>query len=519
MSDVLLLMKLRYINFWRINELRHANDAKIKKQVIGRIVGTLILLLLLGVYAVALFALLAECGLTSMIAPLGYTASTAIIFVFSLFRAASVLYDNDAFNILVPMPISKTAIVAERFISMYLEDFLFGLGIMLIAVIVTAVNVVITPTFIIVVLIATLLLPLLPLTLSAILGSVVSLIGGRMKHKTAVKTVLTLLFVLGILGLNFYTNSLTPEELEGVFGKIAQNINGAFLSRFFASAIEGDFLPFALLSLGEIALFAVMLVFAGKFFLAISASMSESYSGKKFRKTEMKGSSSFAALLKRELKMYFSSSVYVTNTIMSTILCVAGCVACIIFERQIYLFIAQFPVSVAILSIAVSYILTLSPASAAAISLEGKYIYILKTMPVKDEEVYNSKLAVSFIILLPGFLASAIILPVLFAGDVFEVLALILIPLATMTVTVLFGLKLDQKHYNVKWKYEAEVVKRGLPILLCMIVGFLATAVSAVAVIFLKPLWLATLLITIVSAVVSVLTYRSIKSVPLSSIE
>lgn len=519
MSDVLLLMKLRYLNFWRINELKHGTDPKVKKQLVVTVVVYSILILLLGFYAVMFFMALARIGMTDAVTPLAYSASTVIIFIFSLFRAASVLYDKNSFNILVPMPIKKTAIVAERFLSMYIEDFLFGLVIMGISFIVTAMNTALTASYVLTTIVATILLPLFPLTVSAILGSVVSAIGGRLKHKNAVRTILSLLFCFAAIGLNFYTNGLSGEQLDGLFGSVAKAINGAFLSEFFSKSANGDFLPFAMLLLGEVALFALLLFIAGKFFVAISTSITESYSGRKFKKRGMKGNSSFAALLKREIKMYFSSSVYVVNTVMGSILCVVGCVAAIIFKGKIDEFFASISASPVLLAVVAVYMLTLMPASSSSISLEGKYLYILKTMPVKDKEVYNGKLAVSFIILLPGLVASAVILPILFAKNVFDILAFVLIPVSAVLVSVVSGLKIGQRHYNIKWKYEAEVVKNGASTLLGLLVGIALTIVSFLLVFFIKPVWIGTTLITVASLIFSGLMYKSITKTPLSTIE
>lgn len=58
MTDLAILLKLRFSNFLRLNELKHGGDKKLKNRIIGSIVAYVFVALMLEFYLVALAFLL-----------------------------------------------------------------------------------------------------------------------------------------------------------------------------------------------------------------------------------------------------------------------------------------------------------------------------------------------------------------------------------------------------------------------------------------------------------------------------
>lgn len=144
---------------------------------------------------------------------------------------------------------------------------------------------------------------------------------------------------------------------------------------------------------------------------------------------------------------------------------------------------------------AAKYMLQASPYAAAAflgmccttmasVSLEGKSLWILQSMPVNMKDIMNSKILVNLTATVPGALISATMLvigmkPGLAGGVVYYLLLL-----AFGVGTAVWGLLINLMIPNYEWESETQVVKQSLPAFLgmfpLMLLGVLLGAVAAV---------------------------------------
>jgi ABC-type transport system involved in multi-copper enzyme maturation permease subunit len=119
--------------------------------------------------------------------------------VLSFFKAGSVLFSMKSYDIMVSLPVTKSAILISRFVTMYVTNLLFSLIVMIPGL---AVHICFTKpgiSFYLISLIAVLFAPLLPLTLSSILGAGIKAVSSRMKKKNLVETFLTVALVVIIM--------------------------------------------------------------------------------------------------------------------------------------------------------------------------------------------------------------------------------------------------------------------------------------------------------------------------------
>ena len=125
--------------------------------------------------------------------------SSLIILFFSVFKAESIIFQRNAYDILVSLPITQTAIVVSRFIRMYVENMLLTFVIMLPPMAVYGIMIKPGISFYIIGILVTIFIPLLPITISIFLGALITAIASRMKHKSLARTVLSIVLILGIL--------------------------------------------------------------------------------------------------------------------------------------------------------------------------------------------------------------------------------------------------------------------------------------------------------------------------------
>lgn len=106
-----------------------------------------------------------------------------------------------------------------------------------------------------------------------------------------------------------------------------------------------------------------------------------------------------------------------------------------------------------------------------SISMEGRNAWLMATAPLSSERILNAKFASCAIPTIASTVASALIL--LVSGIVsplgaFEVLAL---TLGTFNIWVNIGMALDAATPNFSWTAPVEIIKRGIPVTVCVIGG------------------------------------------------
>ncbi|NLE70322.1 MAG: hypothetical protein GX611_09045, partial [Clostridiales bacterium] len=111
--------------------------------------------------------------------------------------------------------------------------------------------------------------------------------------------------------------------------------------------------------------------------------------------------------------------------------------------------------------------------SAVSISMEGKALWILQSLPVKPIQALLAKAAAHFAISLPFVLAAGIILGVAFRLEAFIFVMCLLLPLLFTVFSAFLGLLLNLRFPKLNWRNETEPVKQSMSPFLAMTLGFL----------------------------------------------
>ena len=121
----LLLTKLQICNFFGFNEARFARDPKQKKRIQTTLIACAIMAVMVVVYSASLSYALANYGFAEIVPLYLGLMSFGIIFGLSVYRPGTI-FDIKSYEKLAVLPVSKTAIVASKFLSLYLANFLFA---------------------------------------------------------------------------------------------------------------------------------------------------------------------------------------------------------------------------------------------------------------------------------------------------------------------------------------------------------------------------------------------------------
>ncbi len=486
LREIRILTKLFLGNPFGVNVFKHTRDKKEKKRYIA-ISGVIAFVLLMGLsYVTGLSYGFIFLGLGDiLILYLGSLASLVILFI-GIFKAGDILYSDKGYDILASLPLKRSSIMISKYTKLYSADLICTLFCMIPGGIVYALFGEEDVAFFPMLLLVCILMPLIPLSISVIFGTLVYAISSRMKRKVLWETVLILFFLFFTLILSFNAGSLenmSPEYIKDLLEEAGGTISNMYPpSQWISGALKGDFTDFILL-FAVSAAFLLLSVFLSSMVKIVKASGK----GEKYSEKALKKRSFLRSMIIREFKRYFSSSVYVTNTIVGPIMGLIMSAAVLIFGTEKIMSFLPFEINlVLILPFALSAVFTMMPPASVSISMEGKNIWILKALPVSMKDVLLSKLMMNGILSSPFYFVSEILLTIAFKPSFSELLILWLIPVSIMLLTFIIGLSVNIKIHSFTWENETYFVKQSVP---AAIGGFSGLFISVLSggTVFLMP--------------------------------
>ena len=432
-------------------------------------------------------ALLTE-GMDAMYFGFAVLASFLIVFFLSIFETKSELFECKDIDLLLPMPIKPGHIVISRVITVLLCN----LGEALIICVPFSVIYAMSGMSIAVAILgalSSLLASLFATALASAFGYLIARIAKKLKNNTFLTSLISVLFFLVFFGGYYALIGMLPAEDEEVI-LIPEN---PFIS-FFGGFAEGNYLSFiliAVLSLGS-AFLAYYLI--SKNFIAI-ATDNGGTSRKKYKKKALKKGTSIGALTKKELRRFFSSSTYILNSSMGLILGVIFAGFLLFGGENILSLIpelsAQLPSGMieSVILIAMTFMLSFNTISSAALSLEGKSLWILKSMPISSRDVLIAKTLPHVIITsVPAVAISTVIAIVLKLSPLWFT-AYLIVPILTNVICAILGTVINVAFPKFEFDNEAQPIKQSLSTFLAMlgeiVVSVIISAAVTLGVIFL----------------------------------
>ncbi len=501
LREIGLLTGLELKNLFGFNVFRHTKDPKAKKRYLGLGLAWVILILMAVFYVGALTYGLISLGLASIVPTYLVILASLLILAFGIFKAGQMIFGTKGYDMLSALPLHGSTIVISRFLKMYVTDLLLALLIILPGTVTYAVSVrFIFPeatgslfAFCIVMLSGTLFVPLLPLVISTLFGTIVTAISSRMKHKTATQTLLTILFIIVVLLASFNSEqleeTLTPEMLNNLAIMIGDTIYHIYPPAmwFSEAAISGSLLGFLLFAAISVIPTALLLFVVSRLFHSISRRLLVTASGQAYRLGTLKSNSILISLLKREAKRYFSSTIYVTNTIVGPIMGTIMSVAVLTAGIDTITTSIPLPLDViGLIPFLLAGIFGMMNTTSSSISMEGKEIWIVKSLPVPTKVWLDSKLLFNLSIFLPFYVVSEILLIWACKPAPLELVWLILVPALLILFSAVCGLAVNIKCYRFDWEKEEEIVKQSAAAFFGGFGGVFLTAIC-VGVVFITP--------------------------------
>lgn len=430
--------------------------------------------------------------------------------VFSTYASLYMAKDND---LLFALPVKPRHVLFSRLIGVYLTGLMYELIVMIPTVIAYFVYKKPGALSVVFTLLVPVVLSFIILSLSCILGWVIAAISRRTQEKTLV----TVLLSLGFIGVYYYFYSQAYSILQRILAdpeSMAKRLK-AYVYPLYRMGLgaSGDVVSMLIFTGIAIALMLIVYSVVARSFLklTISGSSAPVRSKAKYSDKAIVSGSVSGALLRKEAMRFASSANYIMNCGLGTLFIVAAAAALFIKGGDLIAVLTSIGVNKRLLSILVCagacMLTTMNSYTAPSVSLEGKQIYILQSLPVEPRRALEAKLKMQLLMtLIPAALLAAAI-EIVVKPALMEAVLIPLVIFAYVAFMAEAGLWLNLKAPNLHWTNEVVPIKQSMPVAVSLFGGW-ALAIALGAIYLLVGKWLnSALYLCIVFALLTAGTY------------
>lgn len=486
MINIWRLTKIQLLSSFGLNKALHARDAKERRKLLFASIGIVMGMLAIAVasfgYSYTMAIGFEQIGRMELLLAIMMAVTSVVGFFTTIYKAGGVLFDFKDYDLVMSLPVKTSHVVASRVLQLYGLNLFFTLIVMLPAGVVYALKMNPNALYYVLFLATLLCIPLVPIIAATIIGAMISWISSRFRGSRIISIVLTFAVIIAFMAGSFQLNG-NGQLLADAGAQMADMIYKLYpLTAMYVDAVcsyrIGSFLLFVAISLIAFMLFAVVL---GSRFKAIHTGLTTSHTRSKYQMKSLQASTPFTALYKKELRRYFSSSLYVMNTSIGMILLLVMSIAVLFVGSDELGQLVEIPeLSIYLGRLAplfVSLFIVISCTSACSISLEGRNLWILKSSPVSKLTILLSKVAVNLTITVPILVISCTLLVLSLHTGWVDSLMLFLIPIIYACFTAMMGVLINMKFPKLEWTSEVTVIKQSAAVLVSMLIGFISLAI------------------------------------------
>ena len=434
----------------------------------------------------------ADCGwlyyaITSIAAVLFGTLGS----VFSTYSGMYLAKDND---LLLSLPVPTHVIISARLFGVYLTGLMYSAIISLPAAAVYFATAEFTALSFLGGIANVFFVSVFVLILSCGLGYVVARISVKLKNKSYMTVIIALVAIAAYYFVYYKISGWTNELIVNAAYFGADVKEKAYF--IYMIGIVGQGHPLALLvsAVAHAALLYLTVFIVSRSFLRVASAVGTVLDVKS-RKAKVKKRSPLTALVAKEAKRFTSSPTFMLNSGFG-LLFVAAIAVGVFFvkdvlleiERSVSEFMPFGGLGAAIATIALCLCASTCIIVTPSVSLEGKSIWVLKSLPVEAKDVLKAKILFQILVVSPVLFVASVCASACLASDLTTALAVIVLPQAVFVFMTLVELILGVKMANLNWTNEVVPIKQNFNVLIAMLVGFALCPVIALPYLFLYPI-------------------------------
>ncbi|AEB07682.1 hypothetical protein Corgl_1583 [Coriobacterium glomerans PW2] len=497
MRDLVLLYRVQFLSL--LNSLApRGRDGMTKgartRRLVLIVAGVCLIIAIFESYLVAFGISFAAVGLAGAIPALAMVIGSLAGVWFAFMKANGNLFGLHDFDLVMSLPVSRRSVVATRLGALFSMAILTALIFMIPLYIIYFLNVGADPWTVLVAIASIVLAPMAPTSIGVFLAFGITAIASRFRHASLAYIVIALACILalfwGSLWFSSFSYSMSSEQTAGAVSGIATMIRDSATSfwppaAWVSAALDsGHVLPFLYFAVFSIAVSALCLEIMQRCYLQINgllaARASSHMSAKKLRLATGTQAAPVKAMAIKEIRCIIGIPYYAFQCLSGYLFMIALSVAIAVLgvrgtivmiapstngaDQMLDLFFSFVPWVFAFLSITCC-------SAACAVSMEGRSAWVMSSAPVPVSTVLASKLVAGAVPLIATLLIGALTLLITGQENPFGALQVPVLGFGLFYTAVNVAMALDARRPNYAWSAPAEVVKRGLPIMVCTLGG------------------------------------------------
>lgn len=476
--------------------------------------GILLFIILLGCvsffYCYAIGMGLRMFGSLDILPSMMMAVTCFIVLITTIYKVKGTIFGFKDYDMIMSLPVKVNMVVASRLVFLYAMNILFVLIVMFPAI--AAYGLLAKPpiTFYLVSIILSLFLPLVPIIVASLIGTLIIVLSSRIRYSNVLNIILSLGVFLLIIILSIGGDK-TGQALVDMGNTFTSQVNRIYpLARMYNTAvIHSDIKAILMFIAISVVAFAIYSLLVGKVFTKINTVAMVGRYRTNYKMGKLKQSTAFMALYRKELRRFFSSTVYTLNAGIGIVILTVAAIAFPFINLDKLM--ADPDAAMLLInggaSVLVCFCLATSCTTSSSISLEGRNLWIIKSIPVQPKVVLYAKLAVNLTIAAPAIIDAMVISLVLSPSLLNCILTVVITALFAIFVA-LFGLLNNILFSNFEWTNETVVVKQSVPTMISIFGGIFAAVLQIPIVILLKSGGLGHLMYALLLIIIDVILYK-----------
>ncbi len=490
MNNLGLLLKIYLRTSFGFNKARYTHEKKSKSTGMTVLLTFCYIMIVGAVFALSMGLMysLSMIHAEYIVLNIMMMGASVMVLFTTIYKVNGILFGFRDYDVQMSLPISTGTLIASRVLILYGFNILFTLGVMVPAGVAYAIVVQPAAAFYPLFFVTLFAIPMLPIIIATVIGTLVALAASRFKRKNGMNVIFTVaaFLIFMVVWMGFWTNS---GDVIMNFADIGATVNGVLVSVYplvalYGNAVAGfDVLAFLLFLLISVGAFVVFSAVVAKLFKKMNTSITTTRTSGDYKMTELKEMPPQKALMRRELKRLFSSSQYVLNTAIGPLLLIVVSIILLVSGTDGFGVYSNIPQFAQLISVAgplgIAFFISMASPTASSVSLEGKNLWIIRSLPVDTRLVLKAKLNVTLTLFLPAAVIAATLFCIALRPDPFYIVLMYAVPIAYAYFIGLMGLKCDLSNPKLDWTNEVTVVKQSKSVLLTMLSGMILTIVPA----------------------------------------
>ena len=488
MSKFLLITKINLLNIFNVSKLISFRSKGDKKKKIFKA------LFIIGVFvyvSVGIYILIHELmpSFISFGKPLYalamlFSVCSLYIFFANIVKIKNVLFDFKDYDLLMSLPISRNMILASKIVSLYIVNLIYTIVIMIPGYIAYINYINLPHDWLFFILLPT--IPIIPILISSIIGIIISWITSLFSNKNIGSYVSNILLITIVLLLYFSIYNVDVKEVMNNGINLVDAMGKYYpLTTVFVSLLESiDLVNLLIYFISPIILTIIFILLINYGYIKLRTRLLKQNVKSDYKIKKYVSNNSVISLYKKEIKRYFSSSLYVINTAFGCIILLILIISILLFkDNAINYFNKITGMSDTIknnIFMVLSFLCVLSCTTNSSISLEGKSFWILKMLPVSTDKIFLSKIMVNLTILIPTIIIGSTFFGIYLHLSFTEFIYIYLTPLSYALFAANFGLLLNIMFPVFDYENEVKVIKQSLAVFLSIVFGITVVIVPFV---------------------------------------